>query len=203
MGTAPDVTHMRGVSLVEVLIAMALAMTLMAVAIPSVERWREEGRVRGAAFHLAARCAWLRIEALHRAARVALRFTPAGSGWSVQPFVDGDWDGVRSVDILSGRDPAIGHPVDVQALFPGTTFGFAPGCPLIDGISVSPDTSPLRIGSARTLVFSPDGSSSGGTLYLRGGSSASGYAVVLLAATGRVRTLRCMPGSGQWRSDGR
>ena len=61
----------------------------------------------------------------------------------------------------------------------------------------------MRIGTAKMLVFTPDGSSSGGTLYLRGGPQASGYAVVILAATGRTRLLRCAPGSGTWTSDAR
>ncbi len=48
-----------------------------------------------------------------------------------------------------------------------------------------------------------DGASSGGTLYLRGGPRSSGYAVVVLAATGRTRLLRCLPGTGVWVADGR
>lgn len=194
---------MRGTSLVEVLLTISTALVLLGITVPVVDRWREESRVRGAAFHLAARCAWLRIATVHRNARVALRFMPVGEGWVAQPFMDGDWDGVRSTDIASGRDPAIGDRTPIEALVPGAALGFAPGCPLIDGSAVTPDVNPIRIGSARMLVFSPDGTSSGGTLYLRGAPHASGYAVVVLAATGRTRILRCAPGSGVWRTDAR
>lgn len=194
---------MRGMSLIELLVTMTLAITAMAIAIPIVDRMRQDGQVRGAAFQLLARCGWLRIAAVHRGANVALRVLPAGESWTAQAYVDGDGDGVRSADISAGRDPALGPPVDVNALFPGARFGFVPGCPLVDGTPVADGQNPVRIGSARMVVFSPDGASSGGTLYLRGGPLASGYAVVILGATGRTRLLRCLPGTGRWRVDGR
>jgi hypothetical protein len=193
---------MRGTTLIELLVATALAFVLIGIAIPLTTRWWQEAQVRGAAFHLVTRCAWLRFATVHRNAKVAMRFTAAGDSWDVQPFMDGDWDGVLSADIAAGRDPAIGERMDVRALYPGATFGFAPGCPLIDGTSTA-GVSPVRIGSARMLVFSPDGSSSGGTLYLRGRGQSSGYAVVVLAATGRTRLLRCAAGTGVWRTDAR
>jgi hypothetical protein len=195
---------MRGYSLVELLAAVSVLMTVMAVAVPIVERSRQEGRVRGAAFHLSSQCAWLRMSAVQRNANAALRFQESGGRYTVQPFLDGDWDGVRSADIAVGRDPALGPAVAVETLFPGAQFGFVPGCPLVDGSAVPVDASPLRIGSARMLVFTPDGASSGGSFYLRGPSaSTSAYAVVMLAATGRTRLLRCSPTSGTWHVAGR
>jgi type II secretory pathway pseudopilin PulG len=195
---------MRGYSLVELLSVLALILTMMAVSVPVMDRSRQEGRVRGAAFHLASRCAWLRMTAVQRNANAALRFVATGGSHTVQPFLDGDWDGVRSADISAGRDPAISAAMPMEALFPGTRFGFVTGCPLVDGSAVPAGADPVRIGSARMLVFTPDGASSGGTLYLRGPSTAtSGYAVVMLAATGRTRVLRCQPGAGRWNAIGR
>jgi type II secretory pathway pseudopilin PulG len=195
---------MRGYSLVELLSVLAILLTMMAVSVPVMDRSRQEGRVRGAAFHLASRCAWLRMTAVRRNANAALRFVATAGSHTVQPFLDGDWDGVRSADISAGRDPAIGPPTPMEALFPGTRFGFVTGCPLIDGSTVPAGADAVRIGSAKMLVFTPDGASSGGTIYVRGASSVtSGYAVVMLAATGRTRVLRCQPGSGRWDVAGR
>lgn len=194
---------MRGFTLVEVLATLALVLLVAAMALPITDRLRQEGQVRGAAFALSSRCGRVRFSAVHRAANVGLRFSASGDSWIVQSFVDGDWDGLRAADIASGRDPAIDDPLPVQALFPGAQFGFVDGCPLVDGTTVPNGSSPVRIGTAKTLVFTPDGSSSGGTLYLRGGAMASGYAVVILAATGRTRVLRCAPGAGAWTADGR
>lgn len=195
---------MRGHTLVELLLTTALMMTMAAVSVPLLERAWQEGRVRGAAFHLASRCAWLRMAAVQRGAHVALRFTSVGDSHTIQPFLDGDRDGVRSADIAAGRDPALGPPLAMEGLFPGTRFGFVSGCPLVDGSAVPDGANPVRIGTSRMLVFTPDGASSGGTLYLRGPSPyGSGYAVVMLAATGRTRLLRCAAGSGKWRVEGR
>ena len=195
---------MRGYSLVELLAALSVMVTVMVVSVPIVERSRQEGRVRGAAFHLSSQCARLRMTAVQRNANAALRFVESGGRYTVQPFVDGDWDGVRSADIVTGRDPAVGPAVAVQALFPGAQFGFVPGCPLVDGSAVPVDANPIRIGNARMLVFTPDGASSGGTLYLRGPAVyTSAYAVVMLAASGRTRLLRCSPASGTWHVAGR
>jgi len=195
---------MRGYTLVETLAVMAVMLTVMAVSVPIVERSRQEGRVRGAAFHLSTRCAWLRMSAVQRNANTAMRFVESSGRLSIQPFLDGDWDGVRSADISAGRDTPLAPAVPIDALFPGAQFGFVPGCPLVDGSSVPDGAHPVRIGSARMLVFTPDGASSGGTLYLRGPASHStAYAVVILAATGRTRLLRCTPASGVWDVAGR
>ena len=194
---------MRGFTLIETLATLALAFVLMALALPIGDRLRQEGQVRGAAFAVAARCGRVRFQAVHRAAHVGLRFTASGDSWVVQSFVDGDWDGVRAVDIAAGRDPAIDDPLPVQGLFPGAHFGFVAGCPYIDGTPVPEGSNPVRLGTGRTLVFTPDGAASGGSLYLRGGPQASAYAIVILAATGRTRVLRCIPGTGVWTADGR
>ncbi len=191
---------MRGTTLTELLVVVALIGIVSAVAVPLLDRAVHEGRVRGAAFYIAGRCGWLRVAAVHRNANVALRFEPAGESWRYQPFLDGDYDGVRSADILVGRDAAVGHEEQIESLFAGVRFGFAPGCPLIDG-SPTGTASPVRLGSARMLTFSNAGTSNGGTVYLTGKKHVSGYAVVILGATGRTRLLRCLPGSGQWRAD--
>ena len=192
---------MRGFTLLETLTTTALVLVVAAVALPITDRMRQEGEVRAAAFGISSRCARTRMAAVHRAARVGMRFTASGSSWTVQSYVDGDWDGVRAADIASGRDPAIDQAVPIAAWLGKASFGFVTGCPLIDGSP--PDGNALRIGSARMLVFSPDGSVSGGTFYLRGGTQASAYAVVVLAATGRTRVLRCRPGGQGWVGDDR
>jgi hypothetical protein len=189
---------MRGFSLLEVLVILALVTVISAVTLPITERLRQEGKVRGAAFAMAGRCGYLRMASVRRGARVAMRLRPQDGSWIAQNFMDGDWDGVLSADIASGRDPAIDQAADVREWFTGAQFGFAPGCSLVDGSAVPADASPVRIGAAGLLVFTPDGASSGGSLYLRGAPGISSYAVVILAATGRTRLMRCPPGGGPW-----
>lgn len=193
---------MRGQSLVELLVVMALAIALGALAVPSVTRAVEESRLRGAAFHVSGRLALLRVKAVRRYAKVALRFTPTGGSYRYQTFGDGDGDGVRSSDIATGLDPALDEAEEIGDHFAGVVFGFVTGCPLVDGSSVPAGASPVRIGSSGLLTFAPSGSATSGTLYLRGRSDTA-YAVVILGATGRTRLLRCSAGSGTWVLDGR
>jgi len=193
---------LRGFTLVEVLLVLALIAALAATAIPMLDWAAAEGRVRGAAFHLAARCGWLRLAAVHRNANVALRFEQVGGSWEYRAYMDGDGDGVLSADIAAGRDVPVGEAERIEGLFRDVRFGFAPGCPLIDG-SPSDGESPVRIGSARMLSFSNNGTATSGTLYLTGKPGTAGFAVVILGATGRTRLLRCVPHSGRWQDHGR
>jgi hypothetical protein len=189
----------RGSSVVEQVVVLALIALVFAMALPAMKRGVEHGRLRGAAFYLSSRVAQLRMQAVHRGANVALRFNPSAP-YGFQAFLDGDGDGVRSADIATGRDPAIDLAQAIPDQFPGVTFGFVPGCPLSDGSAVPAGADPIRIGSSRLLVFAPSGTATSGTLYLRGRLE-MGYAVVILGATGRTRLLACSPSTGKWDVD--
>ena len=191
----------RGMSTIEQLVVLALIALVCGMSLPAMTRGIEHGRLRGAAFYLAGRVAQLRMQAVHRGANVALRFSPADPH-GFQAFMDGDGDGVRSADIASGRDPAIDLAETIPSRFSGVTFGFVPGCPLSDGSAVPPDADPIRIGSSKLLVFAPAGTATSGTLYLRGRLD-MGYAVVILGATGRTRLLACSGALGKWAVDAR
>lgn len=193
---------MTGHTLIELLAAMSVLLVILAAAVPTMTRAAGEARTRGAAFYMASRITMLRIKAVNRSANIALRFEPQGNTWIFREFGDGDWDGVRSVDIASGRDYAIGEPEQLGHSFRGVEFGFLAGCPLIDGQPVSSGMSPVRIGNASMISFSPAGTATSGSLYLRG-EGATAYAVVVLGATGRTRVLRCTPHHGVWTEHGR
>jgi hypothetical protein len=192
---------MRGTSVIEQLFVLALMTIVFGMALPTVGRGVEHARLRGAAFYISSRVAQLRMQAVHRYANVALRFA-ASAPYQYQPFMDGDNDGVRSADIADGRDPAMGPRESLQDNFPGVQFGFVQGCPLVDGSAVSVGADPIRLGSGQLLVFSPAGTATSGTLYLRGRLEIA-YAIVVLGATGRTRLLACTPARGTWDVDAR
>jgi hypothetical protein len=191
----------RGTSTIEQLVVLALIALVFGMSLPAMKRSVEHGRLRGAAFYLAGRVAQLRMQAVHRGANVALRFNPVGP-YAFQAFMDGDGDGVRNVDIASGRDPAIDLAEAIPDRFAGITFGFVPGCPLSDGSAVPAGANPVQIGSSKLLVFAPAGTATSGTLYLKGPLDI-GYAIVILGATGRTRLLACAASRGKWELDAR
>lgn len=190
---------MRGYSLIDVLVTLAVLGALSAMSLPMLGNALDHTRLRGAAFHMAARLYLVRSQAVRRHAYVALRFKTINGVVQYQTFADGDGDGVKSADITSGRDVALDRPESIGETHAGIVFGFVPGCPLIDGSP--PSGNPVRIGTSGLLSYSPGGASTTGTLYLRGRGES--YAIVLLGATGRTRMLHCSATNGKWTTDGR
>lgn len=190
---------MRGYSLLELLILIAVLGTLTAISVPMFGNALDRSRLRGAAFHLSARLYLVRSQAVRRHGYVALRFRTVNGVVNFQTFADGDGDGVKSADITSGRDVPLDQPEALEETHAGIAFGFVAGCPLIDGTPASGN--PVRIGTSGLLSYGPGGESTTGTLYIRG--RGEGYAIVMLGATGRTRLLHCSTTSGQWTVDGR
>jgi hypothetical protein len=80
-------------------------------------------------------------------------------------------------------------------MFPGVTIGVDPGLPGPGGEPGSAD--PVRFGTGDIASFSPTGSSSAGTLFLRTRRGRQ-YAVRVSNITGRTRVLRYDTGRRQW-----
>ena len=175
----------RGYTLVELLFVAATIAVLAAAAIPQLTAGIERSRTVAAARYLASRLALARAQAVARSANVALLFTAAKGTSIVGMYVDGNGNGVRSAEITAGVDAVIGTPVRLSDLFPHVLL-------FLNDPSVTStfDTTAL-------MSFSPWGTASSRTLYLRGGDG-SQYAVRVLGATGRTRVLRLTPGSGIW-----
>jgi hypothetical protein len=80
------------------------------------------------------------------------------------------------------------------------SFGFLPGVRWL--MAALPAENPIRIGNTTLLSFSPAGTATSGTLYLRGRGNRA-YALVVLGATGRTTLLRCDSRTGTWSVDAR
>jgi Tfp pilus assembly protein FimT len=188
---------MRGYSLLDLLVAMALAGCVMSVSVPRLDGALDAWRVRGAAFFVAERVALTRMQAVHRGANVALRFEAEDGTFRLRAYADGNDNGVRSADISGGYDPAITPPDRLDHLFAGARFGFIPGARLIDGTAVTPGDDPIRFGPAQMMASAPAGTATSGTVYIRGRGPVQ-FAVVVLGATGRARVVRFDPVTRQW-----
>ena len=155
----------------------------------------EDARASGAARMLAARLGEARFEAVRRSTFVGLRFQPGTPDFLITKIVDGNDNGLRSAELASGVDRTVTPPEQLSWNFPGVTFGLVPGVPGIDG--PLSDRDGVHVGTAHMLSMNPNGSSSSGTLYVRGRKRAQ-YAVRVLGATGRVRVLEYDWGRLQW-----
>lgn len=189
----------RGAALIDVLPAMALAAIVSATTIPVVAGTLEYERARIGAHHLASRLMLAQLEALRRGAFVALRVEVRGSDASMQLFVDGNGNGVRTRDIESGVDLPLGPADSIASHASGVSLRLNQRVLDVAGSSwLEAGSDPVRIGSSSLISCSPTGSLTSGTVYV---SAARGpqFAVRLLGSTGRMRVLTYDPATALWR----
>jgi len=188
---------MSGHTLVELIVVLAVVGAVLIAAVPTVTAGLDGAKARGAAFYVSSRFALARTLAVQRHAHVALRFEPDGSGIRVRTILDTNGNGVRTREIDGGVDVPIQPDERLDHLFGGVRYGFIEGATLIDGTPVSPGDDPVRFGRSDMLVFTPSGTATAGTIYIRG-RDRSQYAVVVLGATARTRITRFDRTSRTW-----
>jgi type II secretory pathway pseudopilin PulG len=179
----------QGYSLVEVLFALTLLATLGGIAVPQLLATADHVRAAGAVRYLTTRLHQVRTEAVVRSKDVALQITQTSEGYSFATYLDGNGDGVRSYDIQNGTDPQLTRPERLSDHFSGVDFGALPELPSPDGSSAAPGANPIKLGSSNILTFTPLGTSSSGSLYVRSKGN-SQYVIRILGETGKTRVLR-------------
>jgi type II secretory pathway pseudopilin PulG len=186
-----------GYALLELFYVVALLAIVAAIAVPLGVTAIDSARTSAAARYLAGRLRLARMEALRRSANVGLRIEP-GQDDRCTFYADGNGNGVRTVEIQSGVDYQVWNSERLGEQFPGVRFGLFDGVTEVESTEALGSTSdPIRIGSSNILSFSPIGSATSGTLYLRGRNRQQ-YAVRVLGVTGRVRVLRFDFPSARW-----
>ena len=113
-------------------------------------------------------------------------------------FQDGNGNGVRTRDIQRGADRQIQAPERLRDQFTGIDFGTLPGLPPIDPAGSPPGDDPIRLGSSDILTFSALGTSSSGSLYIRGRRTAQ-YVIRILGESGKTRLLKFDSNARQWK----
>ena len=187
----------RGVTVLEVVFVLALSATAGALAMALTRSAIDEMRTAVAARYVAGRIGSTRIDAVRRASAVALRFEPVDGDYVYAPYEDGNGNGVRTAEIRAGIDRPLGPFERLGDKFPGVRFELTPGAPDADG-QADTGADGVRIGSARILTMSADGTATSGTLYVRGRRGQ--YAVRVLGVTGRTRMLQYQAGNRLWLS---
>jgi prepilin-type N-terminal cleavage/methylation domain-containing protein len=186
----------KGYSLLEVLMAITVMVIVGGAAIPLAHSSVDRSRAVGAATYVAGRMALARLEAVRRSAYVAIRFTLQGDEYWLQTYVDGNRNGVLTRDIVGGIDWPLAPGERLDFHFSGVDFGIQPG---VTGIDPGPfnASDPVQIGSSTLLSFSPTGSSTSGTVFIRG-LRGHQFAVRVLGATGRTRIFEFNFGTRVW-----
>ena len=185
----------NGFTLIELLFMVSLIAVLLGIAVPIGGDAIDDMRTGAAARYLAGRITNSRQDAINRSRAVGLQFVASTPDYQFAPYVDGNANGVRTADIRAGLDSPAGTPRQIGDDFGGVRFGLGAGVPDVDGLR-STSIDGVRIGTARILTMSPDGTATSGTLYLQGRHAQ--YAVRVLGATGRTRVLKYEAGERTW-----
>jgi type II secretory pathway pseudopilin PulG len=170
-----------GYSLIELLFACGLIVTLAGVAIPQMLASIDAMRTAGAARYVSARLQRARMEAVARSTSVAMRFKTDASGY-----------------IQAGVDRQIALVERLGDSFAGVEFGTLPDLPPVDPGGTPPGDDPIRIGASDLLTFTPHGTSTTGSLYIRG-RRGDQYVVRIFGDTGKTRVLKFDVRSGKWK----
>jgi len=187
-----------GQFLLELVIAASIACVLGGAAAPHLAAQRDAATAAAAARHVGALMHDLRARSLRHGTTTALVFRTDGLSIAFAAFVDGNRNGVLSADIVRGADRQVTPWGSLGDDFPRASFGIIPGATDPDSGAPLVGT-PLKIGGSGILSFGPDGTSTSGTLYIRG-PGAQQFALRALGATGRTRVLRFDPVPGTWTS---
>jgi type II secretory pathway pseudopilin PulG len=186
---------LTGYSIVELMFAVALVVTISALTVPGALTAIDDLRTAGATRYLSARLQRARMDAVSRSASVALRFVQMSDGYAYGVYVDGNGNGVRTLDIQRGIDRELMPLERLPSLFSGVDFGVLPGLPPVDSGGAPPGTDPIKLGTSNVLTFSALGTSSSGSLC--GGRRARDVLRVS-GETGRTHVLKFDSGSRRW-----
>jgi hypothetical protein len=184
-------------SFIEILFVLGTAATVSAVAVPETLTTIDDSRAAAAARYVSTRLQRARMESITRNTSTAVRFTLLTDHYDFIAYVDGNRNGVLSRDIQSGADQPIQSPDRLGDHFAGVDFGALPGLPAVDPTGTAPGTDPIRLGSSNMVSFASAGTSTSGSLYIRGRREAQ-YVVRVYGETGKTRVLKFNVRSGQW-----
>jgi hypothetical protein len=168
------------------------------IAVPGLLNGLDELRARGAARYISTRLQQIRMEAVMRSASAAFRVSSEDGEFAYAAYVDGNRDGVRTLDIQRGLDRQIQAAERLPQQFSGVDFGTLPDLPSIDAATAPPGADPIRLGAGNMAVFTPHGTATPGTLYIRRRGT-SQFAVRIFGETGKTRVFRFDAGSHTWK----
>jgi Tfp pilus assembly protein FimT len=191
-------TGENGASLIEVLLVVTLIATLTAIGAPVAASVADVSRVRHAAALVSSRFRLAKLEAVNRGVSVGVVFDRVGSSWSLRVCRDGNRNGIRRADINSGTDPCIDGPVSIGALVPHVDI--AVDATLKGPAGEAPSADPVRFGSSDIASFSPEGSCTAGSLFLRSSGGAQ-FTVRVAGITGRIRVMRYDSPKAGWKDE--
>lgn len=188
-----------GYSFVELVFITTIVITLCGIAVPEMLTGIDDFRTAGAAHYVETLLHRARMEAVMRSSDVAMQFVVMADGhYAMAMHVDGNRNGVLTREIQSGVDRQLVASTRLVDNFADVDFGALPGLPAVDSGGTPPGSDPIRLGSSTLATFTAIGTSTTGSLYIRGNHGAQ-YVVRIYGQTGKTRILKYHLRTGQWK----
>ncbi|MCP4900244.1 MAG: prepilin-type N-terminal cleavage/methylation domain-containing protein [bacterium] len=190
-----------GMSLSEVLIAVAILSMAAAIALPELSNIRRRVALRTASSRITNFLIFCRASAIMHGRSTAAVFEQIGdSRWRLSIAVDGDGDGVRSHDLQTHIDVITDVYRELECS--PVEVGFLKGHRLPDpsgrGTLGGNLDDPVRGGVSDIITFTPEGNARSGSIYLFDQHS-SMRVIRIYGVSGRVRTLEWHLGERKWK----
>jgi hypothetical protein len=191
---------MNGISTVELLLTLAIAATLLCLIVPGVLHLRASVAVRSAAGQVQTAFDRARVLAITRGRLVGVKFRRNGSRHEWALYADGNGNGVRNAEILSGVDRSLGifFPWDRNDVMPGILTGTRVPDPGSPGSYLDLPDDPIRFNVSDICSFSPVGESTPGSVYLWDGHDRMAV-IRVFGRSAKIRTLYHRRGEAGWR----
>jgi hypothetical protein len=191
-----------GMSLPELTLAAFILMTATLLVTPPLLQATMRLRLDLACQELVGVLRLARAEAIKRNVKVGLKFLiDARGGVSFTLHRDGDGDGLLSVDIRRGIDPAIGPARRLAHVGGDVHLGFPAGRPPRDPGDprhrLDHLEDPVRFNRSDIAAFDPFGTATPGTLYVTDGRDQL-IAIRVLGTSARVRQLHWDARRDRW-----
>jgi hypothetical protein len=184
----------RGYSLLETLVMLLLTALLSWVGIGSFSRLMAQSSTRSLAQVVRSLVVESATRAVSSRTYVGIVFERGERGATAQIVEDGDWDGVTHEDMARRTDRALGSRLYLRE---GSAYLGLPDAVRTDPSGARiPDGDPIRFGRGDILSFSPTGTSTPGSLYLRDASGKEAWAFRVAGLDGRIRCYRWW--KGKW-----
>jgi len=195
----PALPSRRGITLLEVLVAVALIGFLAFGAFPALSNLYRKTAIDAATTDVALVFAFARDRAIHTGRYTGVKWFSKNGDVVLTVYEDGNGNGVLTADIKAGLDRIVAGPHWMRGKYPHITFSFLPDFKGLDpsGNPIGDLTDPVRFGRSDICSFAPDGQASPGSVYLANGVDRQSV-VRVSPANGRIQVFDWVPGKKKW-----